>query len=101
MEHKFRLSLPRMNATVKRSTHVRATCNFNTDELKYEDYLRAKLSDVDLMRSSLGTKNSNLLASAEITVPTTRLISSTGIFGMPIVIRISEDIPVLAYPKVH
>ena len=55
MEHKFRLSLPRMNATVKRSTHVRATCNFNTEELKYEDYLRAKLSDVDLMRSSLGT----------------------------------------------
>ncbi|CAH3173750.1 unnamed protein product [Porites lobata] len=44
-----------MNATVKRSTHVRATCNFNTEELKYEDYLRAKLGDIDLMRSSLGT----------------------------------------------
>ena len=52
---KFRLSLPRMNATVKRSTHVRATCNFNIEELKYEDYLRAKLSDIDLMRFSLST----------------------------------------------
>ena len=53
--NKFRLSLPRMNATVKRSTHVRATCNFNTEELKYEDCLRAKLSDIHLMRFSLST----------------------------------------------
>ena len=100
--NKFRLSLPRMNATVKRSTHVRATCNFNTEELKYEDYLRAKLSDIHLMRFSLSTcKNSNLLASAEITGLTTRLISSKGIFGMRIVVRIIEDLPVSAYPKVQ
>ena len=47
---KFRLSLPRMIVTANRSTHVRATCNFNTDELKYGDYLRAKLTDIDVMR---------------------------------------------------
>ena len=52
---KFRLSLPCMKATVKRSTQVRATCNFNTGELKYEDYLRVKLSNIDLVRSSLST----------------------------------------------
>ena len=39
-----------MNATANRSTHVRATCNFNTEELKYSDYLRAKLTDIDVMR---------------------------------------------------
>ena len=102
MEHKFRLSLPRMNATVKRSTHVRATCNFSTEELKYEDYLRAKLSDVDLMRSSLGTCKKFEFISVRrnnCTNDTAHFIP--GIFGMPIVIRISEDIPVLAYPKVH
>ena len=47
---KFRLSLSRMITTAKRSTHVRATCNFNTEELKYRDYLRAKLNDIDVMR---------------------------------------------------
>ena len=47
---KFRLSLPRMTATANRSTHLRATCNFNTEELKYRDYLRAKLNDIDVMR---------------------------------------------------
>ena len=47
---KFRLSLPRMIATANRSTHVRATCNFNTEELQYRDYFRAKLSDTDVMR---------------------------------------------------
>ena len=46
----FRLSWPLMNAIASRSTHVRATCNFNTDELKYSDYLRAKLTDIDVMR---------------------------------------------------
>ena len=48
--NKFRLSRPLMNAIANRSTHVRATCNFNTDELKYSDYLRAKLTDIDVMR---------------------------------------------------
>ena len=48
--NKFRLSRPLMNAIASRSTHVRATCNFNTDELKYSDYLRAKLTDIDVMR---------------------------------------------------
>ena len=47
---KFRLSLPRMIVTANRSTHVRATCNFNTEELQYRDYFRAKLSDIDVMR---------------------------------------------------
>ena len=47
---KFRLSWSRMITTVKGSTHVRATCNFNTEELKYRDYLRAKLNDIDVMR---------------------------------------------------
>ena len=48
--NKFRLSLPLMNVTANRSTHVRATCNFNTEELRYSDYLRAKLTDIDVMR---------------------------------------------------
>ena len=47
---KFRLSLLRMTATANRSTHVRATCNFNTEELQYKDYFRAKLSDIDVLR---------------------------------------------------
>ena len=47
---KFRLSLPRMIVTANRSTHVRATCNFNTEELQNRDYFRAKLSEIDVMR---------------------------------------------------
>ena len=47
---KFRLSLLRMTATANRSTHVRATCNFNTEELQYKDYFRAKLSDINVLR---------------------------------------------------
>ena len=35
--NKFRLSWPLMNAMANRSTHVRATCNFNSEELKYSD----------------------------------------------------------------
>ena len=46
----FVLSLLRMVATANRSTHVRATCNFNTEELQYKDYFRAKLSDIDVLR---------------------------------------------------
>ena len=45
----FRLSRSRMNFTASHSTHVRATCNFNTDGLNYIDYLRAKLSDINVM----------------------------------------------------
>ena len=47
--NKFRLSQSRINFIASHSTHVRATCNFNTDGLNYTDYLRAKLSDIDVM----------------------------------------------------
>ena len=47
--NKFRLSQPRMNSIASHSTHVRATCNFNTDRLNYNDYLRAKLSGIDVI----------------------------------------------------
>ena len=58
---KFRLSLLRMTATANRSTHVRATCNFNTEELQYKDYFRAKLSDIDVLRlRSEGCKKSRI-----------------------------------------
>ena len=46
---KFRLSRSRMNIIAGHSTHVRATCNFNTEGLKYTDYLRAKVSVIDVM----------------------------------------------------
>ena len=50
---KYRLSFSRMTETARHSTHVRATCNFNTETgpLNYTDYLRAKLSDIDVMKS--------------------------------------------------
>lgn len=38
-----------MSAIANHSTHVRATCNFNTDGRNYTDYLRAKLKDIDVM----------------------------------------------------
>ena len=47
--NKFRLSWSWMNFIASHSTHVRATCNFNTDGLNYTDYLRAKLSDSNVM----------------------------------------------------
>ncbi|CAH3144171.1 unnamed protein product, partial [Porites lobata] len=65
---KFRLSWSRMITTANRSTHVRATCNFNTEELKYRDYLRAKLNDIDVMRLNVRV--------------TARLSSSKQIIGM-------------------
>ena len=46
----FRLTLSRMDMTANHSTHFRATCNFYTDGLIYIDYLRAKFTDIDLMR---------------------------------------------------
>jgi len=45
---RYRLSRSRINVIANHSTHVRATCNFNTDGLQYIDYLRAKLSDIDV-----------------------------------------------------
>lgn len=48
--NKFRLSLNRMESIANQSSHVRATCNFNTDGLNFTDYLRAKLTDIDVMR---------------------------------------------------
>ena len=44
----FRLSLQTMNYIKGFSTHWRATCNFNTDGLKYRDYARAKLTSADI-----------------------------------------------------
>ena len=52
--NKFRLSRSRMNVIAGHSTHVRATCNFITDGLNYTDYLRAKLSDIDVTSLNSG-----------------------------------------------
>lgn len=38
-----------MDMIANRSTHFRATCNFNTDGLIYIDYLRAKFIDIDVV----------------------------------------------------
>lgn len=48
--NKFRLSFSRMKMISSNSTHVRATCNFNTAGLNYTDYLRAKITDIDVIR---------------------------------------------------
>ena len=48
--NRSRLSWSRMDAIAKHSNHVRATCNFNTDGLKFSDYLRAKQRNIDVMR---------------------------------------------------
>ena len=48
--NKFRLSLPIMNSTLSHCTHVRATCNFNTDGLVTTDYLRAKTTDLNILQ---------------------------------------------------
>ena len=104
---KFRLALARMITTAKRSTHVRATCNFNTEELKYRDYLRAKLHDIDVMRfNGRGAckKFTNLLASEDITVATARLSSSKQIIGMRILIRFTvqrKGVSLPANPQVQ
>ena len=47
--NKFRLSLPIMNSTLSHSTHLRATCNFNTDGLVTTDYLRAKTTELNIL----------------------------------------------------
>ena len=46
---KFRLSRALMMATANNSTHVRATCNFDSQKRNYRDYLRAKLSELNVM----------------------------------------------------
>ena len=38
-----------MNSTLSHSTHFRATCNFNTDELERRDYLRGKTTDLNIL----------------------------------------------------
>ena len=48
--NKFRLSLRLMNSTLSHSTHFRATCNFNTDGLVTKDYLRAKTTDLKILK---------------------------------------------------
>ena len=41
----YRLSFPVMEYIANRSTHIRFTCNFDTEGLVLTDYARAKLSD--------------------------------------------------------
>lgn len=41
--NRYRLSSSRMNQTADHSTHFRATCNFDSDKLSYDDNLRGKL----------------------------------------------------------
>ncbi|XP_067026106.1 uncharacterized protein [Acropora muricata] len=53
--NKFRLSLPIMNSTLSHSTHVRATCNFNTDGLVTTDYLRGKTTELNILLLKVGT----------------------------------------------
>ena len=48
--NKFRLTLSQMDMIANHSTHFRATCNFNTDGLIFIDYLRAKFTNIDIMR---------------------------------------------------
>ncbi|XP_031572589.1 uncharacterized protein LOC116306650 [Actinia tenebrosa] len=45
----YRLSLGRMEALQKLSTHWRVTCNLPTDGVDYRDYVRAKFSEVDIV----------------------------------------------------
>ena len=49
--NKFRLSLPIMNSTLSHSTHVRATCNFNTDGVVTRDYLKGNTTDLNFLLS--------------------------------------------------
>jgi len=49
----FRLSTFKMTAIADHSTHVRATCNFDTDGLNYTDYLRAKLSEINVTDNAM------------------------------------------------
>ncbi|XP_022794340.1 uncharacterized protein LOC111333086 [Stylophora pistillata] len=46
--NRYRLSLSQMQSLANHSTHLRATCNFPTDGLRYTDYARAKLAGHDI-----------------------------------------------------
>ena len=46
---KYRLSYANMKEIADRSTHARATCKFDTEGLNYDDYLRVKLSEINIM----------------------------------------------------
>jgi len=45
----YRLSLPRMQHISRSSSHWRITCNFPQDGLSYVDYVRGKISDIDMI----------------------------------------------------
>ena len=46
----YRQTLSRMNSVRKHSTHWRATCDYQrTQTIEYQDYLRGKFSDLDIM----------------------------------------------------
>ena len=53
----YRLSLQQMWSIANQSTHVRATCNFPKEGLKYTDYARAKLEVLNIF----GTYDSTCL----------------------------------------
>ena len=69
---KFRLSRALMMATANNSTHVRATCNFDSEKRNYRDYLRAKLSELNVMNfNSIQCKKFEfVIAFEDITVTT-------------------------------
>ena len=46
----FRLPLLIMNSMLSHSTHVRATCKFSTDGLVTTEYLRAKTTDLNILK---------------------------------------------------
>ena len=48
--NKFRLSLPIVNSSLSHSTHLRATCKFNTDGLVTKDYFRNKKPDLNILQ---------------------------------------------------
>ncbi|XP_074611077.1 uncharacterized protein LOC141865662 [Acropora palmata] len=43
-----------MNSTMSHSTHVRATCNFNTNGLVTTDYLRGKTTELNILLLKVG-----------------------------------------------
>ncbi|KAK3712735.1 hypothetical protein QZH41_008923 [Actinostola sp. cb2023] len=45
----YRFSLPRMQHISRSSSHWRITCNFPQDGLSYVDYVRGKISDIDML----------------------------------------------------
>ncbi|XP_046849119.1 uncharacterized protein LOC124442668 [Xenia sp. Carnegie-2017] len=45
----YRMSHSQMNYLKSQSTHWRATCSYPTNKVDYRDYVRAKISDFDVM----------------------------------------------------